>query len=152
MKKLLAIFLIIPSIVFANSKEATVTVGEVDTDNPKEEDKVIDVEIKWNKMTFTYNVENNYTWDKTTHKYTKNKEKKYWTNNGNNIVVTNKTNKKITLYPTYKSSYKNITGKFNLNKIELEGNTNKLITFELNGTLTKSYNNTKIGYITISLE
>ena len=133
MKKLfILLLLIIPSIVFATNNEASVVVGEVDTEEnqPNDDDKVIDVEIKWNNMIFTYNVENNYTWNSETHEYIKNKEKKYWTNNGNNIIINNKTNKKISLYPMYKSENKSITGKFDINKIDLDGNTRKVIKFE----------------------
>ena len=152
MKKLLIIALFFP--LFINAKSVNVdedtninaTVGEVEVYETSE------VEIKWDQMTFTYNVVESYKWDSGTHKYSKVIEKTYWSNNGNKITITNKTTRKLEITPNYFGINNSIKGSFNCQKIAVDGNKTETINFNIEGAIEKKLNNTKIGYITIEID
>ena len=147
------LILLIPSFIYANEiktkdgeSNMNAVVGEVEIASTN------DIEIKWDKMIFTYNISKNYTWDSNTHKYIYKGENKYWTNNGNTITIINKTNKKIIVTPIFNSNNNNLTGKFNNNSLTINSFENKKLEFSLSGSINKTNTNTKAGHITINFE
>ena len=53
---------------------------------------VYSVNIEWGAMQFTYSTGNSAKWDPQTHTYTVTAESAGWTNNGNEVTVTNHSN------------------------------------------------------------
>ena len=105
-KVILIMLLLIPSICLADRKEkANVTVGDVYQEQVKE------LSIEWDSLSFVYNVEIDYVWDNDIHDYHKS-VKKYWSNDGNKIKVTNKSSSEIIVVPKYTNYINGISGTF----------------------------------------
>ena len=150
MKKVICLFLIIialiPILTYALENETVnITVGKVENGN-----SIVDVEITWDSLSFTYIVENNYRWDNTTHKYVKEDVKSYWNNNSCMIKVKNNSHKTITVSAIYKGAIDTINGSFSNSSLKLEAGSTKNITFNIAGTLTSDYSKTtSAGTITL---
>ena len=157
LRLLLLFILLFPLIIYAKTittadddTNINVVVGEVDGSSSG--DSVLDFEIKWEPMVFTYNVVESFEWDSITHKYEKNSSKTYWTNNGNKITIINKSAKSFNVLPVYSSNVDYIKGEFNTGKFILNSYATKIITFNVKGDLESKFNNKKIGYITIEID
>lgn len=86
-----------------------------------EADTVYSVDVKWGSMEFTYTAAGEGTWDPATHAYDGQGEDPGWASTGNDITVTNHSNKAVTATLTFApaAAYAGIAGSFT-------GNTNTL--------------------------
>ena len=75
---------------------------------------VISVDIEWGDMEFTYSVGGTKIWDAQTHQYTVTDATGGWSENGNNVKVTNHSNVDVKATFTYAPESGNtLTGAFN---------------------------------------
>ena len=150
MKKLIFLIislLMIPIVAFAlENKTINVSVGSV------EEDNTISVDFSWGNLEFTYVVENNYNWNSNTHKYEKS-VKSYWTNNGNNIIVNNNSNREIIVSAKYDNYIDSLKGSFSESNVVINAKRQKEINFSISGVLSSSYSKgANAGLITFEIK
>ena len=152
MKKIAVIIIIVVmfipiSVLSLDNKVVNITVGNVEDDN------VVDLQITWGNLSFTYVVENNYRWDSTTHKYTKEEPKSYWTNNGNGIVIKNNSKKAVNINLKYDPTIKNVSGIFSSDTFKVDANKQRVVNFNLSGSLSSDYyKTTSAGIITLGIK
>lgn len=97
---------------------------------------VINADVEWGKMEFTYTVSGTKTWNAQKHDYDI-KDSGAWTADGNEISVTNHSNAGIFADLTYKagSGYDNVSGTFSKKRIALPTAEGKAVgAAELTGT------------------
>ena len=156
MKKIIFIiiltFLLIPLTVLSlENKTINATVGNVTSNQI--DDSIIDVDITWGNLSFTYVVENNYKWDNTTHKYIKEEPKVYWNNNGNNIIIKNNSKKSVNIDLKYEPTISSVSGAFSLNNFKIDSNKQKTVSFVISGSLSLNYSKTtSAGIITLGIK
>ena len=139
--------MIIPSICLADRKEKTnVTVGDVYQEQVKE------LSIKWDSLSFVYNVEIDYVWDNDIHDYHKS-VKKYWSNDGNKIKVTNKSSSEIIVVPKYSNYINGISGTFSKKEYSIPVSKSVDIVFNIDGVLSSKYSKySNCGNISLVVE
>ena len=119
--------------------------------NVEGSDDVISINVDWDDLRFIYYYETDYIWNSSTHTYDVS-TKEYWSNK-NNIKITNASSKNISVIPKYTGSLSGINGVFSDNRLNINSNTNKTITFGMSGVLDKKYTSyTKAGVITLQFE
>ena len=138
------------------------------TDSSTTPEKVC-VDISWGEMSFTYTVSGEKTWDAEEHQYT-DTTTAAWTASGNDITVTNHSNKAVTATFAYESDadYTTISGNFSDEEnVSLDNNQVVLASAEntayeqapsttvyltLDGALTETTTaSTKIGTVTVAI-
>ena len=145
---------------------ADVTASYTDSSTTPEK---VSVDISWGEMSFTYTVSGEKNWNATEHQYTDTISAE-WTASGNDITVTNHSNKAVTATFAYESEadYTTISGNFSDEEnVRLDNNQVVLASAEttayeqapsvtvyltLDGELTETTTaSTKIGTVTVAI-
>lgn len=150
MKKKLAFILALAAMA-STSATAFADNGVVDNDGGSQDvsvkakyvdelqaDKVINADVEWGKMEFTYSVSGTKSWNVKTHDYDIEKSGA-WTAEGNEISVTNHSNADIFADFTYEqlTGYEKVTGEFSEKRLSLPSAEGKAVgAAELTGSVT----------------
>lgn len=125
--------------------------------------EVCSVDVSWGAMEFTYSESGTKTWNPETHEYAYNTTSG-WSANGNNVTVTNHSNKDIDVNVSFNAlpEYaEKISGKFDKSSFTLKNAVDSkvdnapkdTVSLNLSGTIEKTLTDfTKVGSITVTLD
>lgn len=150
------------AVTLGNGEKQTVDVKARYTENITSS-TVYSVDVKWDAMEFTYAVSGSKVWNPSEHDYDVTTTSSGWSNNNNEITVTNHSNAKISAEFAFAviSDYSALSGTFSKAKLELPSAEGKEIDDEaltgktaltLNGALDAAITvPTKVGAVTITI-
>lgn len=125
--------------------------------------EVCSVDVSWGAMEFTYSESGTKTWNPETHEYAYNTTSG-WSANGNNVTVTNHSNKDIDVNVSFNAlpEYaEKISGEFDKSSFTLKNAVDSkvdnapkdTVSLNLSGTIDKTLTDfTKVGSITVMLD
>ena len=125
--------------------------------------EVCSVDVSWGSMEFTYSESGKKTWNPETHEYAYNTTSG-WSANGNNVTVTNHSNKDIDVNVSFNAlpEYaETISGEFDKSSFTLKNAVDSkvdnapkdTVSLNLSGTIDKTLTDfTKVGSITVMLD